>query len=315
MSLARRIVRALWYLTGATVQRLLREGMVLRSMVWPGGVVIVTFAFTIALLAFFRPSRDVAITPDLEPALVTALEDGGFTVHPTDDPHGAVKALTQPVGTDGDTVWTVGTSPTALELEAIVRTYARDSWRPQPPNRLPDVSSTSQSGLIICRILAMLFVTYGAVFGLGSVARDRDDGSLEAELALPVPRWVGGFARWIASVLVLAVFYGVSVLMLAAIIGVHQSSAVIRHGIAGCGAGVALGLMVVGTSGLKNGFSGPFAAALTGVTALAALGTLQLTWLPVASLFSRGQGYSALAVSIAFGLFSSVVYARRTGTS
>jgi ABC-type transport system involved in multi-copper enzyme maturation permease subunit len=168
----------------------------------------------------------------------------------------------------------------------------------------------------VCDVLALLFVLYGLVFGLGGVARDRDDGTLEIELSLPIPRWVGGMARWIASTLILATFFTVSVALLAAILPTPGVGAVIRNGVAACGGGVAIGLVTVGTAGIKQGFSGPFALAMSSATGLAAAGPLlKLTWLPVGSLFAGGDGWAACAVALGLGFVASALYGWRTGVT
>ena len=309
----RRAIRAFGLLTASTVRRLLREGMVLRSMVWPSVVVIGTLAATIAVLAAFRTARAVAI-PENEPELAAWLEDGGFEVFEVGDPHAAVAEERYSVGTDGHTLWARGTSTTALDVEEVLRTQLGASWRPLAPRDLPSIEAGRRQGRIISRFVAALFVMYGTVFGLGSVARDRDDGSLEAELSLPIPRWVGGLARWTASSLVLAVFYALCVVVLAAVIGVADVGAQLRHGAAACAGGVAVGLAVVGTAGIKQGFSGPLAASLTGVVGLFAIGAIyDLPWLPIGSLLSESSGYATLGTALVMGLLSSALYGIRTG--
>ncbi len=309
-----RTLRALFLLTVAAIQRLLREGMILRSMIWPAGVVVGTLAATIVVMALLKPSREIALPRDVDPALRHRFDEAGFAIHDVVDPRAAVESDQVSVATDGRHLWARGTSTLALEAEEIVRFEAGSSWRPNPRD-LPDLEDGQTQGRRISRVLGMLFVMYGAVFGLGSVARDRDNGTLEAELVLPVPRWVGGMARWLASVFVLSMFYALTVTMLAAVVGVRQPAAMIGNGIAAVGGGVAIGLGVVGTAGLKQGFSGPFAAALTGVTGLAAFGFVGVEWLPIASLFSDGDGTLALLTSAAFGIAASAIYARRTGRS
>ena len=154
-----------------------------------------------------------------------------------------------------------------------------------------DPKTRDAHGDVACRLVGLLFVLYGVVFGLGGVARDRDNGSLEAELALPVPRWVGGLARWIASSLVLGAFYAATVLLFSSMFPVRDCGAVVRHGVAAASVGVALGLSAVGSAGLKNGFSGPLAVAMTGATGLASVGAaLTLAWMPIASLLTNGSG-------------------------
>lgn len=311
-SVLARTLRAVVLLTASTIRRLLREGLVLRSMVWPGLVTCATLAATLLVTSAIRPTRTVAVPLDADPALVAALEEGGFTPRPVASIEDGVGTRCRPsLGTNGRDLYVCGTPPSALELEALLRERLGASWRPVPM-RPPDPRKENLHGDLAVRILGLLFVLYGLVFGLGGVARDRDDGTLEAELALPIPRWVGGFARWFASSAVLAVFYVASVIGFGALIVVEQQGAVIRHGVAASAVGVALGLAVVGTAGLKNGFSGPFAVAMSWATGLAAVGVaLDLWWLPIGSLFTSGSGWAPLAVAALVGLSSSALYGAR----
>jgi hypothetical protein len=308
-----RSLRALGLLTGSTFVRMLRESLVLRSMVWPGIVTCTTLAATLVVAAAVRPGRDVAVEPGTDPALVVELEEAGFDVEHLSSPGEAVRSGRYSMGTDGRAIWVYGTPPAALELESMVRTRLDADWRPKP-RPPPEPRDVDVRGDIACRILALLFVLYGLVFGLGGVARDRDDGTLEAELSLPIPRFVGGLARWLASTAILALFFTVSVHLFAAIIPVPYRWEVIRHGIAAASVGVAIGLVVVGTSGVKQGFSGPFAAGMTFATGMASVGgALGLTWLPLASLFGSGSGWPPLGMALLLGLLSSWSYGWRMG--
>jgi hypothetical protein len=307
--------RALWLLTAAALRRMMREGLVVRSMVWPGLVTAATLSVTLSIAALVRPGRDVAVAPDLEPALFQALVEADFDVDVQADPGAEVRAGRSTMGTDGRTLWIYGTPSAALDIESMLRIRADAPWRPMPM-RLPSARSRFARGDLVCAVLALLFVLYGLVFGLGGVARDRDDGSLEIELSLPIPRWVGGLARWIASTLILATFYAASVALLAAILPTPGIGAVIRNGVAACGGGVAIGLTVVGTAGIKQGFSGPFALGMSGLTGLAAAGPLLgLTWLPVGSLFAGGDGWAACGVAVAVGVGAAALYGWRAGVA
>jgi len=311
-----RTLRALVLLTLTAARRLLREGMVLRSLVFPGLIVLGTLTVTVTLIAVLQPARWIAVTAETPPAIIAALEAADLQVATTDSPRAAVQSNGYSTATDGRTVWMSLSSATGLEVEEIVRTQADAPWIPRPTHRRPNVTSGEQNGRTISRVLGLLFVMYGTVFGLGGVARDRDDGTLEAELALPIPRWVGGLARWIASTAILSLFYGLCVLMIAAVVGVAEAGATARHGAAACGGGVAVGLAVAGTAGLKQGFSGPFATAVTGVSALAALGGATGTgWLPIASLFGGGSGWASVGMAILFGSGAAALYGARTGRS
>lgn len=310
-SLTTRTARALVLLTASTTRRLLREGLVLRSMVWPGLVTCGTLAATLVGTSIVRPTRVVAVPLDAEPALVRTLEAADFMPRPLADVEGSVSRCRPSLGTNGRDLYVCGFPPTALEVEALLRERAGATWRPVPW-RPPDPRRENLHGDLAVRVLGLLFVLYGLVFGLGGVARDRDDGSLEAELALPVPRWVGGFARWAASSAVLAGFFAVSAIGFGALIPVEALGEVLRHGIAAAAVGVALGLSVVGTAGLKNGFSGPFAVAMSWATGLAAVGAgLDLWWMPIGSLFTSGDGWMALAVAGLAGIGAAALYGAR----
>lgn len=312
-ALAARTVRGIVWLTLAMLQRLLREGLILRSMIWPGLVCAGTLLATLVALLVLRPGRDVAVTPDIDPAIVAEFEDEGLRVRTVEDPAPRVRAGRLAVATDGRTVWALGTSLAAVHVEEILRRRVGAPWRPIPQDP-PSAEEAPRGGDGICKAMALLFVLYGLVFGLGGVARDRDAGILEVELALPLPRWASGFARWLASTLVLAGFFGVTVLVFGAIVPVLNPLAVLSHGIAAFGTAVAVGIAVVGTAGLRQGFSGPFAIGMTLTTALASTGlALGLDWVPIASLFAETNGGTALACSIGIGGLSAVAYGRRTG--
>jgi hypothetical protein len=137
---------------------------------------------------------------------------------------------------------------------------------------------------------------------------------LEAELALPVPRWVGGLSRWLSSSLVLCGFYSLTVLLVGTLLPLRQPDSILTHGWAASSGAVAIGIAVVGRSGLKQGFSGPFALGMTLATALGGAGaSLGLDFLPVGSLLSQGPGWTSLACSVGLGLVASALY-DRSGT-
>jgi ABC-type transport system involved in multi-copper enzyme maturation permease subunit len=164
-------------------------------------------------------------------------------------------------------------------------------------------------------MLMLLFALYGVVFGVAMIARDRDDGTLEAELSLPMARWVPGAARWTSSTAVLAIFLGYCVALFDALVGVPDAGALIRHGIAASGGAVCLGIAVVGRAGIRRGFSGPFAIGLTIATALLGMG-IGLPrvgqWLPLASVLAGGDGWAPLTLSLLSGVVASALFAWRS---
>ena len=85
----------------------------------------------------------------------------------------------------------------------------------------------------------------GVVFGAGSVARDRDQGTLEAELSMPVPMWLHGLARWLASSLLLSAFFVLAVGIFDSLLGLESATRLILHGSAACAGATAIGLVVM----------------------------------------------------------------------
>ncbi|MCB9685849.1 MAG: ABC transporter permease [Alphaproteobacteria bacterium] len=310
-----RALRAGFWLTAGLVVRLLREGLVLRSMIFPGLVTAVTLAVTLGVLAYSAPGRTVLVTPETPAHLVQKMRDRDLRVLVEPDARRLVLGGDAAVGTDGETLWVYGAAPSALEVEAMIRAERGATWSPVVPEKpAPRDPNETLDPDLVCRVVGLLFSLYGLVFGLGGVARDRDAGILEAELALPIPRFVGGFARWLASSLVLAAFFGLTVVLLGALLPLRAPWSVLTHGWAASFGAVAIGIAVVGTSGLRQGFSGPFALGMTLATAVGGTGaTLGLHFLPMGSLLSREPGWTSLAVSILFGVVASALYGRRAG--
>ena len=77
-----------------------------------------------------------------------------------------------------------------------------------------------------------------------------------------------------------------------------------------------LGIIVIGTAGTKQGFSGPLAFALTSATALFGVGFSALAiapYVPLASVFAGGSGWSPLGLTVASGVLTAAVFAWRSG--
>ncbi len=313
----RRTLWAVALLTGILIRRFLREGFVLRSLVWPAVLTAGTLLVTLLVFAVAKESQVVGIPADLDPMLVERLKAEGWTPKVTDDLEHSTRGQESWAATDGDMLWR-SWRPDSLRLESILRERKHAPWRPEPDVKMPSTLETAPQGALFSKLVAVLFTLYGVVFGLGMVARDRDDGSLEAELALPLPHWVAGATRWLASTLVLSLFFGFSVLLFDAIIGVAEPGALIRHGIAATGGATAVGLVAVGRAGVKQGFSGPLAVGLTGVMGLMGLGFTQPaigSYLPLASLFAGGNGWIPVALTALLGAVASLVFSIRSARS
>lgn len=312
-----RTLLAVLALTGAMLRRLLREGLVLRSLAFPVGLTAGTLVVTLAVVGWVRPQRTVAVPHDLDPALSLSLEEAGFMPVSSDAPPEDVGSRAAWAGTDGHTVWWSFPTPDNLVLEAVVREHVGADWTPSSVAQLPQADSSAGAGLMVVRLIGALFVLYGIVFGVGMVARDRDDATLEAELALPVPRWVHGASRWLSGSLLLVSFFTVCVLVFAALFSLEDMGAVMRHGAAAGSGAIAVGLMVVGRSGLKSGFSSVLSMGLLAGTVLMGLGMVVpsvAAWLPVASLLTGGAGWAPLGGALLLGGASSLVFGWRSTT-
>jgi len=313
----RRVALAVVLLTATLIRRFLREGFVLRSLVWPAGLAAGTLLMTLLVVAMVKESQFIGVPADLDPALVERLQEEGWTPKITDDLEATMRARQSWAATDGTVMWR-NWRPESLRLESILRERKGAKWRPEADVKMPTASEAAPQGALFTKLVAILFTLYGVVFGLGMVARDRDDGSLEAELALPLPHWVAGATRWLAATSVLSLFFSFSVVLFDAIIGVEQGGALIRHGIAATGGATALGLIAVGKAGIKQGFSGPLAGGLTGAMGVMGVGLAMPqvgSYLPLASLFAGGSGWIPVAIAMGLGVVASAVFSFRSARS
>jgi ABC-type Na+ efflux pump permease subunit len=310
-----RDLTALGWSTVDLVRRLMREKHVVRSLLWPIALVPITLMFTVFGFVWLEGDWPVGVQAGADPSVATALRDAGFTPVEVADARSAVLNGTTRTATDGQTVWAASMRGRALQIERALRVRAGADWmvaRARPP-----VADQSQ-GSRVMGVIGVLFVLFGVVFGAGMVARDRDDGTLEAELALGVRRWVHGAARWVAGSVVLLAHYALAVLVLHAILGVEGAWQVARHGIAACAGSVAVGLLVVGRAGLKAGFSGPLASGLALASGLVAVGLVAPAvggWLPIASMLAGGDGFAPLVGALALGAAAIAVFTRRSASA
>ncbi len=305
-------LRALTLIGADIVRRFLREPQVVRSLLWPIALVPLTLMFTVLGFVWFEGDWPVAVDEEAPAALVTALEDQGFTVRRVPDAREAVEAGGFRTSTDGRTVYAGAIRGRVLQVERVVREHVGSSWRVARPT--PPRADESQGGRVM-GVIGVLFVLFGVVFGAGMVARDRDDGTLESHLALGVRRWVHGSARWLAGSAVLALHYGLAIAVLHAILGVEHFGDVARNGLAACGGAVAVGLFVVGRAGLKSGFSGPLASGLSIATGLTAVGVALPSvgrHLPISSMLTDGSGWLPLAGSVGMGVLAVVLFTWRS---
>jgi hypothetical protein len=218
---------------------------------------------------------------------------------------------------DGQTIWTFRAGGQATRMDGMVRKHLGAGWRPDPPQRGRVIRKRSNEGARhLLQFIGALFAFYGVVFGAGSIARDRDEGTFEAELATALPVWVHGAARWIAGSVLLSVFYAFSVFVFDAFLGVPGPISLVAHGAAACAGATAIGILVIGRAGLESGFAAPMSLGLVAVVSLLSTG---LSWktggalLPIASLLTDDpSGLGALAMSLVWGLIAVAVFTRRS---
>lgn len=310
-----RDLRALTWLTSSLVRRLLREPQVVRSLLWPIALGPITLVTTVLVWVWIEGDWPVAVDTSTPAAIVRVLEDEGIVVSRVEDARTAVASGRYNLGTDGHTVFAGGDRGRTLELERVLREHAGAPWMAAEP--IPPRYDPEQGGRVT-GVLGFLFVLFGVVFGAGMVARDRDDGTLEVELALGVRRWVHGTARWIAGTFVLTLHFVLAIAVIDALMGIQQPVLLAANGTAACGTAVAIGLLVIGRGGLKTGFSGPLAGGIALATGLAAVGLVQppgASGLPIASLLVPGAGLVALLVSFAIAALSVATFTYRSARS
>ena len=293
---------ALVALIGANLRRLLRESIVRRALGFPVVLVIATLLGTLVVVSVSRGVPVVALGEGATAADEAALVEVGLRAVRVDDPVA--------MDSDGDAI--AGWSPPelatpggrdAIKAERELRRLRGAPWIPTPP-RLPGLRHTQGQGSGIAALLVAIYTLYGVVFGAGMVARDRDDGTLEVELALAIPGWVHGLARWLSAAAVLGAFVALAIAMVAAMLGLPDSAALTRHGVAAALGSVALGIGSVGRAGINTGFAATLAAGLSVATGLLGLGWWlpQVgAWLPLASVAAGGAGWAPLLGSVLLG--------------
>lgn len=319
-------LRAITLLTLDLLRRFLREGIVLRSLVFPVGLAWGTIAATVFAVLLWRAPASVVLANDLhlpdsttEEALLADLEASGWPIMRTDDPKTWIQQGRGTVGSDGKTIWMHRTGADALAVEEVLRDHGRADWKLATRGHTQRVQATAGSSRILMQFVGALFAFYGVVFGAGSVARDRDQGTLESELAMPVPTWVHGLSRWLAGTLLLSMFFSVSVFVFASLLPFEAPLTVVLHGVAACGGATAIGLVVIGRSGLEAGFAGPMSTGLVMVVSLLSFGLANRTVgavLPVASLLARApDGWTPVFVATLWGLIATAIFTFRTARS
>lgn len=304
-------------LTASLIRRLLREPLVLRSLVFPVLITAGVLLSFLGVVAVVMAPMIVAVPPGYASERLAAdLAPYGLRVGEFNEPAAAVRWGLARVSTDGETVWSRGLVREAAVVEQVLREEKGSRWRRDADVSMPAAGGKDarEQGRLLARMLASIFALYGVVFGAGMIARDRNDGSLGVEFTLPRSRFVPGFARFAAAFIVLSAFLVPSIWVLHALVGVPELGQMCRLGVAAAAGSAGIGLATMAQSGVKGGFAGPlgialiaaFSAFITGrmVPALAPL-------LPIGSLWNNGpaelglDGWVPVAVSVLIGVFGA----------
>lgn len=317
MSQLRTDLRASALLVGALYRRLVREGMIVRSLTFPIALVIGTLVVTIGVVAWLRYTPLIAMTPELDqPELMEPLHEQQFITLIRDDPRAAIAEEGAWAATDGETLWLSGGGPGALVVESLLRERNGAPWLPSADVPRPGLNVATTMGRGVVVLLSVLFSLYGVVFGAGMVARDRDDATFEVELSLGVSRWVHGFVRVVAGSSVLAAFLCLGVALCAAILGVDDPVAMSRHAVACAIGSTCIGLLCVGRAGIQSGFSSALALGMSAATATFGIGIAAPAigrFVPMASLVAGpSSGWAALGGSFVLAALSVLVFTRRS---
>jgi len=302
-------LRALAGLSFAIVLRLLREGLVVRALAWPGLLTALSMFISASITIAWRSNPVIYVS---EPGIVAPLEADGFQVFLVDD---AEKTLHD--GRSERAVWREGErlvlgatwgGTLTFKAESVLRDYTRERWRlevPQPPKRSRDSVELRPVTGLLAGVVALLFTLYGVVIGAGSLYRDRSSGVLESDLALAVPRWVHAAARLAALAAVLGPALVVSLFIVDALLPIHNLGQWMFSGFFAALLGGALGVVLMARAGASRGFSAPLSQALAISMGLMSIGFLQPQlghYLPLVSLGSSFKGVppSPLILPLAF---------------
>jgi hypothetical protein len=298
--------------------RLLRQRVVVRSLTIPIILTIGTVVLTLIVATWLGGSGIVVLSPELAQRveLSDRIQAEGWTIRTDPRPREAIKSGRGWAGSDGRTLWVKQRSTHSLRFEELLRAELGSSWRPHPILVKPPVEYAATKGRLLAQLMGMLFVMYGVVLGAGLVARDRDQGILEAEFSMPVPIWMHAASRWLASTLLLTIFLQFAVATFTAFLSMPDPAAIMRHGLSGIMASTALGLVVIGKAGIKTGFSGPVAAGISAATFCCGLGyalpDAQAAWIPMASLASESSGWESLLVASIVSCAAILIFGRRS---
>ncbi len=290
-------LRALAGLSIAIVLRLLREGLVVRALAWPGLLTALSMFVSASVTIAWR-NNPVLYTSEAD--LVAPLEAAGFVVTVANDVEATLKdgRSERAVWREGDRIVLGATWGGALtfKAESVLRDLTQERWRlelPPPPKRSRDSVELRGVTGALAGIVGLLFTLYGVVIGAGSLYRDRASGVLESDLALAVPRWIHAAARLVALSIVLGPALVVSLFIVDALMPIYKLDTWMFAGFLAALLGGALGVALMARADAGRGFSAPLSQALTLSMALISLGFVQPAvgrYLPLVSLGSAFTG-------------------------
>jgi len=280
---------AIQALTRVHVIRLLRDPVTLRSLLFPMLLTCVTMAATIVFVAWNRVPAVLAVGPDVTEAAAEGWKPDGVSIVRSDTPRKMVARGDAAAGTNGETLWISEVSTDALYIQAAWRVdHGQEAISPEPV-----VDRSERSGALVVVFHLVLYTLFGVIFGAGMIARDRDEGSLAAEMLAPVPWWTLAVGRWLGATIVLACTSVLTIEVFQALMSLHDTASLLQKGIASVAAGAALGQAVIGRRGAASGFAGPLTVGITACGLLLGAGARQApfaAWLPIASLMHPDSG-------------------------
>ncbi|MFT4571052.1 MAG: hypothetical protein ACI8TX_002072 [Hyphomicrobiaceae bacterium] len=300
--MSRSDLTALLAMSYGFIVRFLREGFVVRALVWPGLLCSVALVGTAAIYAAIGTTSVIYLS---DPAWTSAFEEEDFEVRIHNTPEALLRSgdALRAVWSDGETV-VLGyglQGRATLIAESIVRDLTAAPWRIHVPALAARPDDVDRQTGMMAGIIGLLYTLYGVVMGAGALYRDRSSGFMESELALARPAWFPAASRILALAAVLAPGLAATLLVIDALLPIPNIGLWITHGGVAAAAGGTLGLYLVARSALERGFSAPLSRALMVAMALLGAGWLQPQVgrvFPICSLgaFMAGTTPSAVAL-------------------
>jgi len=302
-------LRALAGMSVAIIIRLLREGLVVRALAWPGLLTALSMFISASLTIAWRSNPVIYVS---DAAIVEPLKAADFQVLVVDDPEATLKdgRAERAVWREGDRLVLGVTWGGSLsyKAESVLRNLTGERWRlevPAPQKRRRDSVELRPVTGLLAGVVALLFTLYGVVIGAGSLYRDRSSGVLESDLALAVPRWIHAAARIVALAAVLGPALVVSLFIVDGLLPIYRLYHWMFAGFFAALLGGTLGVVLMARANSVRGFSGPLSQALMVSMGLISLGYWSPDvgrFVPLMSLGSSFSGNVASPLIVPFAL-------------